>query len=330
MSLQEALAGPMPGEWRAGLEWLTPEWATGIPSDGWDAFACRMSTGQGGLWFPSEAGCTWALGSRAYRVQEPAYARLVLDCQDVARSLGLEPGYTVGACALALLKYIGPPSYPYKGLIACYGDRYCNYQDVTPGEHEWALKVDVRSCYASLWRRLPSLRPIWEPGRITWGAQDDGEAERRARVDQAVADRKVLRNSLVGCALGATAPRVSYHRGQRKMVKGRMGPFRPAGLLVMRTAYELCRIASHQADSIHTNTDHIVTATGSYPTVWGDVGLVVDDSTEGPAEVCSLVSARVGRWETHYYTRGSRYKLPEAKEAVDDGRPAIWRWLRAG
>lgn len=312
--------------WRRDRIWL------GECRASWPEAALWLSRTHGGMWIPSQHGLTWLLGRSVCRLMTPAYYDLVEDCRGVCLSVSAPPGDSVGGCARSLLGLMGEPQYPYKGLLTLHGGRYCGYHDCTPGRWEWGTQYDVSGCYYHLLRRLPSVRCHLGREGLVWHAWQRGEEETWRLILDACGPLKPLRNTLWGCMLGGTAPIPAYSRGKLVTRRGRLGPYRPAALAVGRTAYELCRLASHQTGSVYSNTDGVVSVDGSIPTIYEDVGMSLRVVSEGPTIVYSSASWQVGSRGSAYYNRGSTYQQGINREPLST-EPGLWGWLldeRAG
>lgn len=308
--------------WRREGVWL------GEARRDWPEAACWLSRTNGGMWFPSTHGLTWVNGRHVCRLMTEPYYDLVEECRGICLQLGSDPGDSVGANARSLLATLGEPQYPYKGLYTAHGGRFCGYHDCTPGRWDHGCHWDCSGCYYHLLRRLPSIRCHLGPLGLVWHPWAAGQRERWMAILDAVAGCKPLRNTLWGCMLGGTSAIVAYCKGKQVYKRGRLGPFRPAALAVGRTAYELCRLASHQTGSVYSNTDGVVSVDGSVPTIYEDVGLSLRVVSEGPTEVYSSASWRVGSEGSVYYKRGSTYPQGITREPLQSGYD-IWRWLVA-
>lgn len=280
----------------------------GRPRVSWAAAAAWLSQHVGGRVFPGPCGLAWVCGARVERILEPEYLAIVRDARTICEAVGVEGGWTVGRCALSLLGHVGPAQYPYKGFFHEWQGETWGYHDCTPGTWPGGMQWDVRACYFTLLCRLPCLRVTVRAGRPSFVGWRAGEEARWRRVLELVEGHKVLRNSLVGCALGSVAGRRYFHRGRAGTAPGRLGPFRPAGLLVCRTAYELCCEASWEVSSVYSATDSVVSVGGEYPSCWEAAGLDVRLVAEGETDVCTTAVYCVGGVSTHYYERGSRFR----------------------
>lgn len=309
-------------DWRRGAVWL------GQCRSSWPEACQWLSTHHGGMWFPSPHGLTWVLGRQVGRLMTEQYYELLEGCRLICMQVGVDPGDSVGGCARSLLGLMGEPQYPYKGLYTLHGGRYCGYHDCTPGRWDWGTHWDVSGCYYHLLRRLPSVRCHLGREGVVWHPWARGEEENWRLILDAVGPLKPLRNTLWGCMLGGTGAIPAYTRGKLVHKRGRLGPFRPAALAVGRTAYELCRLASHQTGSVYSNTDGVVSVDGSVPTIYEDVGLSLRVVSEGPTEIYSSASWRVGSEGSVYYKRGSTYPQGITREPLESAYD-IWRWLVA-
>jgi hypothetical protein len=291
----------------------------------WSAYpnACRwwdvarwLSTQGGGLWFPKADGVTWVCGRRVEVLLEPKAAAELLEARSICLGLGAEPGRSLGGCARGLLAWVGPSQYAEKGLWARYSPHLLGYHDCTPGQYEGADLYDVASCYYSLLSRLPSLRVSLGPRGLVWHAWGRGEEDRWCRVLEAVAGHKRLRNTMWGASIGGTGKIRAFCRGEPLLRPSRLGPFRPAGLVVGRTAWELCAEASRSCESVLSNTDSVVALGGLWPAPWADYGLRVRVLASGDADICHWGSYRVGGQTTTLYDEGSRTRIASPRKEL--------------
>ena len=309
-------------DWRRDRIWL------GECRESWPAACLWLSLSAGGMFFPGSHGLTWVKGRDVCRLMTPEYYDLVEDCRLACMQAGCPPGDSVGSCARSLLGLLGEAQYPYKGLYTLHQGRFCGYHDCTPGRWDHGTHLDVSGCYFQLLRRLPSVRCHMGPGGVVWHPWLPGEAATWASIMGVVAAVKPLRNTLWGCMLGGTAAIPAYTRGRLVFKRGRLGPFRPAALAVGRTAYELCRLASHQVGSVYSNTDGVVSVDGSVPTCYEDVGLPLRIVSEGPTIVYSSASWQVGSEGSVYFRKGSTFAQEIKREPLESSHD-VWRWLVA-
>lgn len=329
MSLGEILHDLGEGEPLERLTWYADGVWIGEASGTWTDVARWGSGLAGGRWFSGDHGCTWVCGARVERIMVASYVEVVEQARAVCRDLGVTEGWTIGRCARELLAWIGPAEYPYRRLVTDYEGSIWGYHDCLPGTYTDAMLIDVVGCYATLWRRLPSIRCAWDGGRMRWYGMTDGEVERRAKVDEASARVKPLRNSLVGAAMGASEPRDYYCRGRLGRMAGRLGPFRPAAVAVCRSAWELCCLASLETESVYSATDSVCVLGGRWPSTWDDAGLVARVVAEGDADICTTGVYHVGPKRTVLYERGSRFRLGAPKGGAVRGE-GVCGWLFGG
>lgn len=280
-----------------------------------------------GLWLWKDFGVTWRCGSRTVCLVDPHMVRDVCEAVAIARNLGCECAWSLGSAAYALCKSIAPRSYPYRGDKVLLEGVQHGYQECQPGYYPEAHKWDVSAYYWSLWTRLPSLRvhPL-RGGRLVFGRMAPSERRRWEEVNAAVAGHKLLRNALVGAAQGTTVGRPYYHRGELKQWRGGPGPFRAAGLLVVRTGYELAHAEASVGGAVYANTDCVVLPHRRPPEVWPALGLVVKHEVAGEAEVCAMGVYRVGLYESGWYRRGSRFREAQPRPAAPT--PLLYpRWV---
>jgi len=187
---------------------------------------------------------------------------------------------------------------------------------------------DVKSYYYNMISRLPSVRvSVFRNAVKFWNLRPDERARWRDVLD-AVRDNKPLRNTIAGACLGSFKPSLAFTSApdkkasttetgtvRRIAVPGSAGPFRAAGLLVVRSGYELCQRQYIDSNSVYGTIDSIANS-GTRPKVWESVGLTATVKAGGNAEVCHRGSYRIGAFQTKPYATGSRIAAPK-----DAGEP---------
>ncbi len=292
-----------------------------------DQVARDLSQVNGGMWHYRSAGLSWVNGSQRWYCCHEGALPTLFEARAVCGALGLVPGWSLGSCATALLRYVGPgdcaPWTPRPLRLGCPWA----YLRCRPGTCDDATLYDVTAYYYSLARRLPCLRAYpGLDGCLRWGGWQKGEEGRWRAVIDAVGPAKGLRNALVGCAVGSPAGRPCYFRGALRRVKLPPGPFGTAFLLVVRSGAELTWRAARESEALWAHTDAVLCPRGNAPAAWGAAGLEVRAVARGEAEVCSLTVYRCGLKCTRWYKAGSRVQVPEPEPAV----PLVWwhrQWL---
>jgi hypothetical protein len=329
MRLMESLADPDGSEPIRNVRWLEGAIAAAWVNTTWGEAAQWLSRSHGGVFIPTDVGLVWRCGNRTERLMIPEYYDLVVEARAVCVQLGCPPGDSIGQCARNILKWIGRRQYPEKGLWNTFHDQMFGYHDCSPGTYELGVQYDVSAYYYTLWCKLPCLRcSLGHDGRIIWHQEGSEEGQRREKVAELVKSCKVLRNSLVGCALGSSTPMNGFHKGQRISMKPSLGPFRPSSIVTIRTAYELCQIASEYCSSVYTMTDSVLSIGGEYPETWEKYGFRVRIVGQGEADICTTAVYRIGNDPTHFYDRGSRYRRAVPREPLGDVR-LYDKWLKA-
>lgn len=288
----------------------------------WHCFARWCSTFLGGQWWPRVDGCTWLQGSRRVWFTERSVLPSIVDAVDSVRSFGLDCGWSIGSAARALLKYVGKgyPASRHHHPFAIGAGR--NYVDCRPGVYPRMAMHDAKAYYYTLLRGLPSWQPIvGSSGRIIFCKAGGDETSRRDEVLEFVKDRKPLRNSLVGCMTGRGDGASYFCRGELCELRGQLGPFRSAGLLVVRLGWELTRQAAREVDSVLSLVDCVTEPHGEVPPVWDRCGIQTGVKAFGVAEICNPVVFRVGEHDTALFRRGSRFK---ESHPCPDAPPIHW------
>lgn len=332
MARHAAIPGELSGLERCERLYLLRErrpglW-TGVVERGYSEVCAWASTFLPGQWLPKEGGLTWANGSRRAYLVAPERLRAVIEAHAVAEGLGLDPGWSIGSCARAILRWVAEPQFPYRGAWGLFADAGTQYHLAAPGTYPDADYYDVSSYYYTLMRGLPSLRVVALPGLpLVWGGLTRAERGRWERALLAVRDHKLLRNALWGCSLGSLGGQPFYHQGVRKRTGPAPGLFVGAGCLVARTAWEMTREAAEEVCAPLSNVDSVIALGGRYPSIWDRHGFRVVREAEGDAEVYSVYNYRVGGRATDWYRWGSRFRDPS--EALPAPARLFYReWLR--
>jgi hypothetical protein len=293
---------------------------------GWDdmALALRCSATTRGQWWWSNDGLSWVRGSHAeYAVRADA-VEAVRAARDVCHALGVAGGYSVGGCARALLRWVGERKGDEWRARRAVADRFHFYRvRYARGDAGWLWDLDA--AYYSLMRRLPSPYPLLlADGRILW-QEPSSEGWRRWRaVLDGVAGVKLLRNSLVGAALGAEGVVVVACAGDLRRVRPPSWGWASMGAVVVRTLYELTGAAVHTTQSVYANTDCVLRVDEcAPPSVWLDAGLPCSLRAHGDWDVRGVGVYRVGAHATLPYRRVS------CVPAVACEMVSAWDWAHA-
>lgn len=275
----------------------------------WCDVAKWASTHLPGLWFPRDYGCTWICGSRRLWLVERGCSPPMIEANRVAKGLGVKAGWSIGSCALALLKWIGEGQWPERSGLGLIEGLGWGYTECRPGRYDACILYDASSYYYTLWSKLPSLRVHVHPdGRLIWQRMTDQEEERREAVKHAVRCNKLLRNALVGCACGSVQGTRVYCRGEARLWKGSPGRYRNAALMVVRTGWELTRAAAEEVDAVYAHTDSVASVKGLYPSIWERAGVKVGIKATGDADVLGMGRYRIGVAATKWYREGAAFR----------------------
>jgi hypothetical protein len=287
---------------------VSPGLSLATPESNWDRVAEWASRSTGGMWMPSTRGVTWRNGRKTWWIAHPSCLAGIMEAREVAASLGVECGWSVGSVASALLRWVGPPKDSMRDRLRLTEGVTYQYIACEPGTYPDCQHYDVSAYYYTLLGRLPSLRPlVLSTGRLLWQHIDSAQADRWAKVYQAIGPCKYLRNALVGCMIGRQRDRPYYFRGERKLMKGDPGPFSTAAWCVVRAGFEITQEAAEETDAVWAHTDAVIAKEGLYPAVWDRLGLKVRTEGSGPTEICTAITYKCGGDESAYYKRGSRF-----------------------
>jgi len=311
-------------------------WACSHTGHGWGQVAYDLACQLPGQIWPGRKGCSWVCNGLAGQLIDIDDVPDLRHATDTLADLGIreEEYWSMGRAARALLGWVADPATcPVNNDVLLDGIEI-GYHDCQPGVYECATMYDCKSYYFRLLERLPSLRVIATKDALIWDQMTPCEKARWKDALQAVEGCKVLRNSLVGCAMGASGKTLAYKRdperpGRAVAFQLRLpgGPFRGAGLLIIRSAYELCQLASLQTDSVYSTIDSVVTESSLRPKVWEDLGLQVERKAGGLAVICRRGCWKVGPKETLPYKAGYRLSVPVSR--AETPHTQYWRqWLQ--
>ena len=329
----------------------------GVAPEGWGTVASEFASYLGGQGRPSPAnvGAAWQCGRNVPgMIIDAKVYKSVLLAQAIVQAItpGAALKWTLGGLARQLYAYVGPPQTssfrtefqtPWanaKRYIPGMADRLLEgitygYHQCRPGRYEYAEHYDVSGYYFSMLTRLKSLRlTVYETG-FDWDPMLPEEWERWQQVLASVPAHKPLRNALAGAAAGAT-----WGAGKRAIAYSRIkgaapehkadpwpvraydlprssGPFRPAGLLLVRTGYEKtlqqCLEQGLTNPVLYSNIDSVICLPARVP-VWERYGFSVKSLYSGPAHIIGRGNWKVGSYETKNYRGGEGAELAAAGE----------------
>lgn len=342
-----------PDQWAAAVRdvhdcgWLSEPyevargvWAAQPTAHGWRAAAYELAARLPGQVWPGRRSVSWVCGANGPhgRLLDPGDVPAIREAQDTLADLGLrdEMPWSLGRIARALLTWAVPPERCPANTDHLLEGIEVGYHDCRPGEYPQAQMWDVHSYYYTLLERAPSPRvQVGRSGSVHWGALT---TEERARWRQmlAVVDRqKVLRNSLVGTAMGAKGKRVVFVRDKERPGRALRvpvslpgGPYRGLGLLIVRTGYELCHAAACETDSIYSTIDSVcfVGQSTRGPKAWESLGFECAVKAGGAADIRRRGCWRVGHAQTVPYAR--EYRMPVGVPRPGPPPFLVWKeWL---
>lgn len=245
---------------------------------GWSDVARELSCTLPGQCWHGARGVSWVCGRRkkhsgpSARIFDARDYSKVVQAQNTCKAIGAlhdNPEgewylpWSIGAAARLLLEFVTAPSKTPTPCEHMTEGVKLGYHDCKPGMYPSAVMYDGAAYYYNLLWRLGTLKvSVTAEGFVmAHDMKGDGPAKFREMM-QGVREDKVLRNSLVGCAMGKRGWQAFWvNDGKDKSKKGYRwssgGPFRPAGLLVLRTGIELCQVAALQCDSVYSTIDSI-------------------------------------------------------------------------
>lgn len=308
-----------------------------IGTDRWDTIAYELASRLNGTLWPGAQGVTWVCGRDAPHGMLVNVNSLqdLKSAQNVLADMGCLPKlpWTRGRMARAALKWVCDlEKSSHRTSHIMEGAKY-QYHSCKSGVYKGAKLYDVSSYHYRLLQWAPSLRVSVSPNlNVHWGPFSDHERGRFRDLLQGVEGDKLLRNSLVGCAMGGSGRTAAYMRGPGerfradgseryrwradatahcRMMELSPSPYRGVGLIIVRSAYELCAIAARETQSVYSTADSVCTIDGSKPRVWDDLGLLTRVIGEGDADIIKNGCWRVGLRETQTYRLAeARGKIP--------------------
>jgi hypothetical protein len=293
------------------------------------ALAARLD---GQIW-PGTSGVSWVSGKGGPhgRLLTPeSYYRQILPAQETCRAICALPTmpFSTGRLARAIMAWVGPPSKKPDGNNWLLEETGYAYHDCKPGLYtEKHYLWDVKACYHTIACKARHPYPIpSRKGVVLFPKCDPDVIERWRDSMQAVSECKILRNSIVGSAMGSSGWRMVFSRGPGSptkrdgtpnpwyttpdaeyhctMLKLPGGPWRDMGALVVRSAWEIARAASLEARSVYSATDCVCTTADAPPTVWDRFGLRCEVMAEGAADIRGLGVWKVGEKKTDFWEEG--------------------------
>ncbi|MGH9206042.1 MAG: hypothetical protein ACRD1G_05725, partial [Acidimicrobiales bacterium] len=253
---------------------------------------------------------TWNNGGKCLTLLDRSRAEAVSAARRVGETLmGSCKSWTVGGVARALLQWVGPPQ-PHRSCTdkALSGVPW-SYRVCQPGTYENVALVDLKAAYHQGLARLPSIRLTWLPSGPVWHPMPAAERDRWNALLTAVAPAKPLRLVLLGNMVGGGQAPWCFCKGQRLAMKAQNGPFRSAGMAVVRAGYELCWLQAEEVQTVYANTDSVLMPRPARPRAWERWGYEWRLEAEGSADVRCLDVFRVGERMTAWYRQGSRFAL---------------------
>lgn len=328
-------------------------WAGTPTMGGWCDVAYELACRLPGQLWPGNHGVTWVCGRGGPHgmIIDHASIHQLRDAQEALAGIGLrvEVPWSRGRLCRAALSWVADPDTIPTGTDHIMEGVSHAWFHCTPGTYDSLNAYDVRSFYYSLSRYAPGPR-VWctKESEVVWGGHTDHEKGRWRDLLSVVGNDKLLRNSLVGCAMGSKHARPVYMRGPGKPTyeDGNPKPFfdptagahrrhltlsgtpwRALGLLIARSAYELCGIASYETGSVYSATDSVFT-TGNSPQIWSEYGFETELKASGQAEVYCRGVWRVGNLATPTYLSGARDTI-ETPPSELPRRMVHQKWLKS-
>ncbi len=309
------------------LVWVQTKEAQSIPPDHeqgrslshWKALAFELSLVlQGNFWWGS--GITWCNGPYTIYLNDSRKEGELWEARAIAErltSLDNLP-FSVAGLGRKMIEWVGITDKSSSGEMLRRHTIW-NYQNCTPRRLPWARYYDMKSCYGTLLRRLPS--PLYDAradGRIAFRGLPPAQRQRWRAMTEAVLSHKGLRNSIIGSMAGPSPDSEGiffYNGGQKRPGPKMEAPLRGCALLIARTAYELCAEAVEETrkeghDTPHANVDGIITTDGFAPRIWQRLGMKVELRAEGESDIKAVGVYRVGKCKPDCKPKCEHASLP--------------------
>lgn len=289
------------------------------PLKGWRALAECLTKQCGGLIWIGGNNVTWTFGRIAVWIFSSDALEKISEARDIVWDVtGTQCGWSYGQCARTLLKFIGAEHQSFNTELFLPKNIEYGYHDCAPGVYPYASLWDVRSCYFSLLRRLPSLQVTPTSEGLIWHACEDDAMARFREVTEAIGEHKILRNSIVGCMIGKIEPGTVCTRTGWKTLTTPPGKYCNTGLLIVRSAWELCREASEETDSVYSVVDCVVSTKQKKPESWERVGLETRLQEYGSAEIQGFGLYRVGNKQTKLLNPNLFIPMPQERAVAPE------------
>lgn len=312
---------------------IPPDHPEGRSLSHWHALAFELSLLLGGnFWWGS--GITWCYGPYTIYINDARKEGELYEARRIAHELtGLDHlPYSVAGIGRRMISWVGvtDKSTPSREMQK---HTIFNYQNCTPARLPWARYYDIKACYGTLLRRMPS--PLYDTradGKIWFIPLPSAQRKRWRAMTEAVLLHKGLRNSIVGSMAGSNpngGGLYYYNGGQKRPGPKVDAPLRACALLVARTGYELCAEAVEETRAVMGNVDGIITEHGAPPRAWQRAGLQIEMRAEGECDVKAVGVYRVGKCGPECNPRA---KCEHASIPYKQGERAygVTRWLEFG
>lgn len=289
------------------------------PTKSWRKLAESLAATSGGVIWCGNNSITWTFGRIAVWIFDGAQHDKISDARSIVWDVtGNQCGWSYGQCARALLKWIGAGHDSFNSGLFLPDQIEYGYHDCAPGHYNYASLWDVKSCYFSLMSRLPSLQVTPTREKLIWHETPEEQMDKFRVMVGAIAEHKVLRNSIVGCMVGKLEQGEVCTRTGWKKIKTPSGKYLNTGLLIVRSAWELCREASEETDSVYSVVDCVVSLGIKKPEAWERRGLETRLQEYGAAEIHGFGMYQVGNKRTQLINDRVFIPMPIARAAAPE------------
>lgn len=217
--------------------------------------------------------------------------------------------WSLGGIGAAILRWLGPPHQLWETTERYLGGLPWGYRLCLPGSYADVVHLDMARAYYQIACRLPSIRLTWLTSGPCWHPMAPDERERWGRLLLELRDVKPLRVCLNGAMLGSSTHPSCWFAGDTLQIPIKRGPFRAAGLCVVRTCYELCWLQAQHGHAVYANTDCVTLPAGTRLDVWEGYGYLYREIARGPADIQAPDVYRIGERQTAYYTTANRLRV---------------------
>lgn len=287
--------------------------------------ALELSKRFPGTWWLGSATATWACGTYARTFLHERHFDTAMRGRRIVEELTGEPkGWTASQQARAILKWTGLHRSCTPTADRWLSESGWHFHRARCGVHEDQGLWDIQAAYFEVLRRLPSPFVHCRAEGALFPLPSSEAEDRWRRMLSTVGSHKGIRNCLVGLMAGGGCGGFGYRDGSIVRTPILAGPLRDTAALVVRTVYDLTRMAADAGNAVYANTDCVMMDRDREPNVWGDYGFPYRLEAAGQSEVVAIGCYRIGSKQTEIYREGHRHECPTESPTLPPVRLADW------